>query len=303
MEYVSPAFERVWGWSPEMFQHRDQWAETLHPEDRERALQATDRVLRGDTVVQEYRIVRPDGSMRHIHATGFPIFDEHQKIQRIAGIAKDITQHDGSTVYVVDSNEASRRELCLLLQGAGYEVKMFAAAQAFLEVAPVLVPGCVVLDIRDPATGELTIPRELKTRRAGLPVIVIGKAQGDVAIGVRAMKAGAVDFLDVPYRPEQLLDALASAQATIRERAERDQATERVRALIAALPPREREVLDGLLAGGTNKTIARDLGLSPRTVEAHRARIMERLGAQSLPELVQIAVAAGLQPKPQDRQG
>ena len=303
MEYVSPAFERVWGWSPEMFQHRDQWAETLHPEDRERALQATDRVLRGDTVVQEYRIVRPDGSMRHIHATGFPIFDEHQKIQRIAGIAKDITQHDGSTVYVVDSNETSRRELCLLLQGAGYEVKMFAAAQAFLEVAPVLVPGCVVLDIRDPATGELTIPRELKTRRAGLPVIVIGKAQGDVAIGVRAMKAGAVDFLDVPYRPEQLLDALASAQATIRERAERDQATERVRALIAALPPREREVLDGLLAGGTNKTIARDLGLSPRTVEAHRARIMERLGAQSLPELVQIAVAAGLQPKPQDRQG
>jgi RNA polymerase sigma factor (sigma-70 family) len=105
----------------------------------------------------------------------------------------------------------------------------------------------------------------------------------------------------MPYHPDQLLDALASAQANIRERAERDQATERVKALIAALPPREREVLDGLLAGGTNKIIARDLGLSPRTVEAHRARIMERLGAQNLPELVQIAVAAGLQPKPQDR--
>jgi PAS domain S-box-containing protein len=301
MEYVSPVFERVWGWSPEAFKHRDQWAETLYPEDRARALQATDRVLRGDTVVQEYRIVRPDGSMRHIHATGFPIFDEEQKIRRIAGIAKDITQHDGSTVYVVDSNEVSRRDLCLLLQGAGYEVKMFASAQAFLEVAPVLVPGCVVLDIRDPEAGELGIPKELKARRAGLPVIVIGEARGDVAIGVRAMKAGAVDFLDVPYHPEQLLEALASAQATIRERAERDQATERLRALVAALPPREREVLDGLLAGGTNKTIARDLGLSPRTVEAHRARIMERLGAQSLPELVQIAVAAGLQPKPQDR--
>jgi PAS domain S-box-containing protein len=301
MEYVSPAFERVWGWSPEIFQHRDQWAETLHPEDRERALQATERVLRGDTVVQEYRIVRPDGSMRHIHATGFPIFDEHQKVRRIAGIAKDITLHDGSTVYVVDSNEASRRDLCLLLQGAGYEVKMFASAQAFLEIAPVLVPGCVVLDIRNPETGELTIPRELKARRAGLPVIVIGEARGSVAVGVQAMKAGAVDFLDVPFHPEQLMDALASAQAAIRERAERDQAVERVRGLIAALPAREREVLDGLLAGGTNKTIARDLGLSPRTVEAHRARIMERLGAQSLPELVQIAVAAGLQPKPQDR--
>ncbi|WP_262265790.1 PAS domain S-box protein [Microvirga yunnanensis] len=300
MEYVSPAFERVWGWSPEMLQHRDQWAESLHPEDRESALQTTERVLRGDTVIHEYRIVRPDGSMRHIHATGFPIFDEHQQIRRIAGIAKDITQHDGSTVYVVDSNETSRRELCLLLQGASYEVKTFASAQSFLEVAPVLVPGSVVLDVRNPETGELTIPREVKVRRSSLPTIVIGEARGDVAVGVRAMKAGAVDFLDVPYAPEQLLDALASAQATIRERAERDQATERVRALIAALPAREREVLDGLLAGGTNKTIARDLGLSPRTVEAHRARIMERLGAQSLPELVQIAVAAGLQPKPPD---
>jgi FixJ family two-component response regulator len=178
---------------------------------------------------------------------------------------------------------------------------MFSAARAFLEVAPVLVPGCVVLDIRDPATGELTIPKELKARRAGLPVIVIGEAQGNVAVGVQAMKAGAVDFLDVPYLPEQLLDALASAQATIRERAAQDQAIERVKALIAALPAREREVLDGLLAGGTNKTIARDLGLSPRTVEAHRDRIMERLGAQSLPELVQIAVMAGLQHKLQDR--
>ena len=303
MEYVSPVFERVWGWSAEMFQHRDQWVETLHPEDRERALQTNERVLRGDTVVQEYRIVRPDGTMRHIHATGFPIFDEDQKIRRIAGIANDITQHDGSTVYVVDSNEASRRDLCLLLQGASYEVKTFASAQSFLDVAPVLVPGGVVLDIRSPEAGELTIPRELKARRAGLPVIVIGEARGNVAVGVQAMKAGAVDFLDVPYRPEQLLDALASAQATIRERAERDQATERVKALIAALPPREREVLDGLLAGGTNKTIARELGLSPRTVEAHRARIMERLSAQSLPELVQIAVVAGLQPKLQDRRG
>jgi FixJ family two-component response regulator len=105
----------------------------------------------------------------------------------------------------------------------------------------------------------------------------------------------------VPYRLEQLLDALAAALASIRETAERSQAAEFAAATIAALPPRERQVLDGLLAGGTNKTIARDLGLSPRTVEAHRARIMERLGARSLPELVQIAVAVDLQAKSQDR--
>ena len=161
-----------------------------------------------------------------------------------------------------------------------------------------LVPGCVVLDTGAPEAGGLTIPKELKARRAGLPVIVIGETRGNSTVGVQAMKAGAVDFLDVPYRPEQLLDALASAQAGIRETAERNETMELARARIAALPVRERAVLDGLLAGGTNKTIARDLGLSPRTVEAHRARIMERLGAQSLPELVQIAVGAGLQPKP-----
>ena len=302
MEYVSPAFERVWGRPLETVRNRSQWAETVHPEDRQRALQAAVRALRGETVVHEYRIVRPDGSMRQIHATVFPILDEHRQVRRIAGIAKDITPHGASTVYVVNSDETTRRDLYLLLQGAGYQVKSFDTAQSFLEVAPVLTPGCVVLDIRHPEAGELTIPRELKSRRAGLPVIVIGETRGNVAVGIEAMKAGAADFLNVPYSPEQLLDALASARATIRERAEQDQAAERVKVLIAALPPREREVLDGLLAGGTNKTIARDLGLSPRTVEAHRARIMERLRAQSLPELVQIAVTAGLQPKTQHRQ-
>jgi PAS domain S-box-containing protein len=299
MEYVSPAYETIWG-EPIEAALRDpgHWAKALHPDDRDRASTTLERVQRGEEGTHEYHIIRPDGGVRWIRDTFFPIRDEQGRIRRVGGIAQDLTQHDGSIVYVVDGDEASCRDLCLLLQGAGYEVKSFASAQSFLEVAPVLVPGCVLLDIRHLEGGQLTIPQELKARRAGLPVIVIGEARGDVAVGVQAMKAGAVDFLDGTYRPEELLDALASAQATIRERAEQDQATERVKALLVALPPREREVLDGLLAGGTNKTIARDLGLSPRTVEAHRARIMERLGAQSLPELVQIAVMAGQQAKP-----
>jgi len=298
VEYVSPAYEAIWGESVEAaLGDTDHWVKTLHPDDRARASTTVDRVLEGEEGTHEYHIIRPDGGVRWIRDTFFPIRDEQGRIRRAGGIAQDLTQHDGSMVYVVDGDEASRRDLCLLLQGAGYEVKAFACAQSFSEVASVLVPGCVVLDIRSPEAGGLTLLRDLKARRAGLPVIVIGEARGDVGVGVRAMKAGAVDFLNVPYRPEQLLDALASAQATIVERAEQDEATERVKALIATLPPREREVLDGLLAGGTNKTIARDLGISPRTVEAHRARIMERLGAHSLPELVQIAVMAGLQPR------
>jgi PAS domain S-box-containing protein len=300
MEYVSPAYERIWGRPVETFQHCDQWVETIHPDDRERAFQANKRILQGETAVTEYRIVRPDGSMRHIHAVGFPILDEHGRVQRIAGIARDVTQHDGSMVYLVDGNEVSRRELSLMLQEAGYQVKVFDTDQAFLEVVSVLVPGCVVLDTRAAEAGGLTIPRELKVRRAGLPVIVLGEARGNTAVGVQAMKAGAVDYIDAPYRPEQLLEAVASAMASIRDVAQRDQTAQLARARIAGLAPREREVLDGLLAGGTNKTIARDLGISPRTVEAHRARIMERLGAQSLPELVQVAMAAGLQAKPRD---
>jgi len=299
MEYVSPAYERVWGQPREVFRNRRQWIETIHPDNRERAAQALENVLRGEVVVQEYRVIRPDGSMRWIRATVFPVFDEQGIVRRVAGIAQDITQHDGSMVYVVNGDEATRRDLSFELQNAGYEVNEFSSQQAFLEIAPVLVPGCVVLNIdtRDPR--DLTIPGELKGRRGSLPVIVVAEAKGDVAVGVQAMKAGAVDFLNRPHRPDQLLDAVASALAMIRETAELDQATERVKALIAALSAREREVLEGLLAGGTNKTIARDLGISPRTVEAHRARIMERLGAQSLPELVQIAVRAGLQVRPQ----
>ncbi|WP_162820493.1 PAS domain-containing protein [Microvirga calopogonii] len=304
LEYLSPAYETIWGEPVEAaLSDLDHWIGTLHPEDREQAGTAVERASRGEEGTHEYHITRPDGGVRWIRDTFFPIRDEQGRVRWAGGIAQDLTQHNGSKVYLVDSNEVSRRELCLLLQRAGYEVKVFGSAKSFLEVAPVLVPGCVVLDIRGRGAGELTIPKELKTRRFALPVIVIGEAHGDVAVGVQAMKAGAADFLDVPYQSEQLLDALASAQATIHEKAERDQASERVKALIAALPPRERDVLDGLLAGGTNKTIARDLEISPRTVEAYRARIMERLGAQSLPELVQIAVAAGLQAKPSDRHG
>lgn len=296
VEYLSPAYEAIWGEAmATALSDPDHWAKTLHPDDRDRASTTIERARQGEEGTHEYHIIRPDGGVRWIRDTFFPIRDEQGRVRWAGGIAQDLTQHNSSVVYVVDGDETSRRELCLMLQGAGYEVQNFASAQAFLEVAPVLVPGCVILDIRSPEAGGLTIPKEMQARRIGLPVIVVGAAGGNVAVGVQAMKAGAVDFLDAPYQPEQLLDALASVQVTILERTERAQADKRVKALIAALPPREREVLDGLLTGGTNKTIARDLGISPRTVEAHRARIMERLGAHSLPELVQIAIAAGLQ--------
>jgi FixJ family two-component response regulator len=130
-----------------------------------------------------------------------------------------------------------------------------------------------------------------------LRVVATSARRGDVDLAVQAMKAGAIDYLEAPYTTEALLAAVASALAGIQEAAGHDRAAEDARARVAALSAREREVLDGLLAGGTNKTIAKELGISPRTVEIHRAHLMDRLGAQTLPEVVLKATAA-LKPSP-----
>ncbi len=122
-----------------------------------------------------YRIVRCHGAARWIRNTYFPVRDEAGQVHRVAGIAQDITQHDGSLVHVVDGGQGSRQSLMPVLRGAGYEVKTLASVRAFLEAAPVLVSGCVVIDIRAPEAGGLAVPKELKARRIGLPVIVVAE--------------------------------------------------------------------------------------------------------------------------------
>jgi PAS domain S-box-containing protein len=297
LEYLSPAFENTWGEPPDaMLRDLGRWVETIHPDDRARALDAFDRVRRGEIVLQEYRIVRPDGAVRWIRDAFFPMPDEQGRLRRAGGIAQDITKHTGSLLYVVDADDASRQELTLLLQGAGYNVKAFASARAFLDVASVLAAGCVVLDVGRPEAGGLDLPRDLWARRIELPVIVIASRRGDVGFAVQAMKAGAVDLLERPYERSALLTAVASALADIRGAADKGRAAELALVRIGEMSGREREVLDGLLAGKSNKQIARDLGISPRTVEMHRAKVMERLGAHSLPEAVLMAAAAGIQP-------
>jgi PAS domain S-box-containing protein len=294
LEYLSPAYEGVW--TQPRHATRGYWMDAIHADDRERAMAGFERALLGELVVQEYRVVRPDGAVSSIRDTMFPIRDQQQRLRWVGGIAQDITVHDGMQTYVIDADPASRREVSQLLQHAGYAVKTFDSGGEFLEIASVLALGCVVLDVRSSQAAGLEVLRRLKASASDLPVIVIGTSSGNVALAVQAMKVGAVDWLETPYEEDALLMAVASALADIRRAAEQQQDAEFGRARIAGLSARERQVLEGLLAGGTNKVIGRELGISPRTVELHRASVMERLGVKTLPEAVLIAAAAGVRP-------
>jgi PAS domain S-box-containing protein len=296
-DYLSPAFEKIWG-EPTLaaLTDIDHWSETIHPDDLPDILAALERVRQGENVIQEYRINRRDGTVRWVRHGFFPMRDETGCVWRAGGIAEDITHHKGDQIYVVESNENSRNQLSLQLQSARYEVKTFVSSQTFLEIAPVLISGCVILEIGAPTAEGLATLRELKARRIELPVIANGNSHGDIHLVVQAMKSGAVDWLENPYAESSLLAAVASALAGIREATEARGAAELARKHIADMSSREREVLVGLIGGATNKIIARWLGISPRTVELHRARVMERLGVRTLSAAVLLATSAGLTP-------
>jgi FixJ family two-component response regulator len=192
------------------------------------------------------------------------------------------------TVFVVDDDQAVRRFLCGLIASVDLRVEAYASAREFLDAYEPGRPGCLLLDIRMPGMSGLELQKELAERAIGLPVIIL-TGHGDVQLAVHAMKAGAVDFIEKPFNNELLLDRVQSAVAESVEadstRVRRDQIMGRV----ALLTPRERQVLDMVVAGKTNKGVARRLDISDKTVEIHRARVMEKMQAKSLADLVKMA--------------
>ena len=194
------------------------------------------------------------------------------------------------TVYVVDDDPAVRRSLERLLDSAGLHVITYETSLAFLEAAPNLAFGCALLDVRMPGMDGLELQALLRQRNFPLPVIVM-TGQGDVQSAVRAMKAGAVDFIEKPYGDDILLDAIEAALSRVHG-ADIGRDTTEAAERIATLTRRERQVLDALVMGRPNKVIAFDLAISIRTVEVHRARMMERLGVRQLGEAVRLAVLA-----------
>lgn len=197
------------------------------------------------------------------------------------------------TIYVIDDDDAVRQSLEFLLKTAGMPVRGFESAKSFLEVLPQLRSGCIVTDVRMPGMTGIDLLKHVKERDIDIPVIVI-TGHGDISLAVEAMKIGAVDFLEKPFDDDQLLAAVRSALDKEANAAGHKAELAGIHDKLAALSNRERQVLEGLVAGNANKTIAFDLGISPRTVEIYRANLMTKMSANSLSDLVRMAMTAGI---------
>jgi len=194
-------------------------------------------------------------------------------------------------VHLVDDDEAIRRSVGFMLKTSGFHVRTYESGVELLKSAPKLETGCILLDIRMPGMDGLEVQRALKDKGVTLPVIIM-TGHGDVALAVQAMKAGAIDFIEKPFEKAVVLSAIEHGVARLKRSASSRDRADDAAVRLQALTPREREVLDGLAKGLPNKTIAYDLGISPRTVEIHRANLMTKLEVRSLSEALRIAFAA-----------
>jgi len=200
---------------------------------------------------------------------------------------------DQRLIHLVDDDDAVRHSASFMLRHAGFTVKTYTDGVAFLEAVDSAQTGCILLDVQMPRMDGLEVQEQLNARGVAMPVIVL-TGHGDVSVAVKAMKAGAVDFVEKPYEKQVLVEALNRAFSRLDERTQRDLLVDEAKGRIERLTPREHDVLVGLVEGQTNKAIADSLNISPRTVEIHRANLMEKLGATSLSAVLRIAFAAGV---------
>ena len=204
------------------------------------------------------------------------------------------------SVHVVDDDRDVRLSISFMLGAAAFDSRPFASGQDFLDALPDLAPGAVLLDIRMPEIDGFQVMTELGARGVDWPVVVM-TGHGEVAIAVRAMKLGAVDFIEKPFGEEILVSSLERAFELLKDRGEKAQRRRAALDRVDVLTAREREVLQGLMAGLPNKLLARRLGISLRTVEMHRANMMDRLQVNSLAEALTLAVQAEIEPLEQER--
>lgn len=201
-------------------------------------------------------------------------------------------------VHVVDDDDSVRRSAAFMLKHAGYRVESYVSGVAFLKEAKNADRGCVLLDVRMPEMDGLEVQQEMVKRGIDMPVVIL-TGHGDVGDAVKAMRAGAVNFIEKPYEKEALLSAIEEAYTWLDHNHDKDLKAGEAKVRLTSLTGRERDVLNGLVAGNPNKTIAYDLGISPRTVEIYRANMMEKLRVHSLSEALRIAFIAEQAVEPQ----
>jgi two-component system, LuxR family, response regulator FixJ len=195
-------------------------------------------------------------------------------------------------ISIIDDDESVRKSLAFRLRAAGFRVAAYESALAFLDAAPHIGEGCVVTDMRMPQMDGMELLRQIKSSGRNLRVVVM-TGHGDISLAVEAMKLGASDFIEKPFDDETLLTMIRAALNNAKANSQREGKALEIVELITTLTAREREVLDGLVAGQSNKIIGRDLDISPRTVEIYRANVMKKMRATSLSELVRMAIKAG----------
>ncbi len=202
-----------------------------------------------------------------------------------------MSKADKRLIHLVDDDAAVRRSVGFMLKTSGFQVEAYKSGIDLLKNAATLEDGCILLDIRMPEMDGLEVQHALQEKGVGLPVIIM-TGHGDVGLAVKAMKAGAVDFIEKPFAKEALNSSIEEGFRRLSRKEATDDRKKDASMRLQWLTTREREVLDGLAQGFPNKTIAYDLGISPRTVEIHRANLMMKLGVRSLSETLRIAFAA-----------
>jgi two-component system response regulator FixJ len=198
-----------------------------------------------------------------------------------------------AVVYVIDDDDAVRESLAFLLRSAKIDAKVYESAAEFLKALPCVKSGCIISDVRMPEISGIDLLRRLRECNVSLPVIVI-TGHGDVPLAVEAMKIGARDFIEKPFDDDVLLAAVRSALNRQEHDSQRSAEQAEISSRLATLSARERQVLEGLVAGNANKVIAYNLSISPRTVEIYRANVMTKMMAESLSDLVRMALVAGV---------
>ena len=198
--------------------------------------------------------------------------------------------HNQPAVYIVDDDDAVRDSLSFLMKSVGLSCQVFASAQAYLDVVDSIEAGCLVLDIRMPGMSGLELQKKLNAMGSMIPIIFI-TGHGDVPMAVQAMRDGALDFIQKPFRDQDLIDCINHALDEDSRNRSIQQQQQSLKGRISELTDREREVMQLVVAGKANKVIAAELGVSQRTVEIHRSRVMEKMRARSLAQLVRMAIA------------